>query len=101
MRTSGIGGNNTSRLLDAAQKQLNRNSRKGTDFKNMVEDYVSEVDALQDKADKALQEIATGQTDNLHRFAIATNEAEMSFRFMMKIRNKLVEAYNEIMRMKV
>ena len=67
----------------------------------MLDDYLSQVDTLQDKADAALRDVATGKADNLHRLVVATSEAELSFRLMMKTRNKLVEAYKEIMRMKV
>lgn len=71
------------------------------EFSEMVEDYVSEVDSLQENADQALQDIATGKTDNVHQFAVAASEADLSFRLMAKIRNKLVSAYNEIMKMRV
>jgi flagellar hook-basal body complex protein FliE len=43
----------------------------------------------------------TGQTSNLHEVIVAMSEADLSFRLMMQVRNKLLEAYKEIMRMQV
>lgn len=101
MRIGGVEGSKIPRLREKQLDKVRTESTDGQDFKDMVTDYVSEVDDLQDKADKALEDIASGRTDNVHRLSVATSEAELSFRMMMKTRDKLVEAYNEIMKMQV
>jgi flagellar hook-basal body complex protein FliE len=101
MRPTRISGHRIEPLRDTGQQEVQKAGGDGADFKEMLEDYMSEVDSLQDRADKALQEVATGRVDNLHRLVVATSEAELSFRLMMQTRNKLVDAYKEIMRMKV
>ncbi len=74
---------------------------EGEGFKELVERYLEEVNDLQQQADKAVFELVSGRTDNLHQVVAAISEADLSFRLMMQIRNKLLDAYKEIMRMQV
>jgi flagellar hook-basal body complex protein FliE len=74
---------------------------QGADFKQMLEGYLDQVNGLQMRADRAVVELASGKMDNLHQVVAAVSEADLSFRLMMEIRNKLVDAYKEIMRMQV
>ena len=62
---------------------------------------VSEVNNLHQNADKAIANVQAGHTDSLHETIIALEKADVSFRTMMTVRNKLIEAYQEIMRMQV
>ena len=73
----------------------------GEGFKELLTRHLDEVNQLQFEADRALRDLVTGQTDNLHGVIVAMTEADLSFRLMMQVRNKLLEAYNEIMRMQV
>lgn len=68
-------------------------------FKNVLGDYLEEVNTLQHEADAQIQRLVAGETEDLHEVTMAMDEAEASFELMMEIRNKLVEAYREIMRM--
>ncbi|MHC4787681.1 MAG: flagellar hook-basal body complex protein FliE [Planctomycetota bacterium] len=70
-------------------------------FKEMLQRYLNDVSSLQLEADKAVRDLSTGATDNLHQVIVAMSEADLSFRLMMQVRNKLLEAYKEIMRMQV
>ena len=74
---------------------------QGADFKDMLEGYLDQVNKLQLKADRAVVDLALGKTDNLPQLVAAVSEADLSFRLMMGVRDKLVEAYKEIMRMQV
>lgn len=74
---------------------------KAPSFKEMLGRYLDEVNALQEQADTAARDLAVGKTANLHEVIVAISEADLSFRLMMQMRNKLVEAYKEIMRMQV
>jgi flagellar hook-basal body complex protein FliE len=62
---------------------------------------ISEVNDLLNVADKKNTELAVGKTENLHDAMIAVEKAETAFKFMVQIRNKAMEAYNEIIRMQV
>ncbi len=70
-------------------------------FKDMVEQYLQDVNTLQVEADKSVRNLMTGKTDNFHQVIVAISEADLSFRLMMQMRNRLEEAYKEIMRMQV
>ncbi len=59
---------------------------------------LGEVEKLQVEADREADLVAHG-AGNLHELAIALEKADVSMRLAMKVRNKMVEAYNEIMRM--
>jgi flagellar hook-basal body complex protein FliE len=70
-------------------------------FATLLETSLAEVNRLQRKADAAITALATGETASLHETMIAMEQADVSFRMLMQVRNKIVEAYQEIMRMQV
>lgn len=53
------------------------------------------------KANEAVSLLAQGKTDNLHSIALEAARADLSFRLVLEIRNRLIEAYQEVMRMQV
>jgi flagellar hook-basal body complex protein FliE len=70
-------------------------------FSDALFKAVAEVNNLNDNANKAILNVQAGGTDNLHETMIALEKADVSFRTMMTVRNKMMEAYQEIMRMQV
>ena len=70
-------------------------------FAAALKDSIAEVNAMQQKADAAISALATGEKVSLHETMIAMEQADVSFRMMMQVRNKIVEAYQEILRMQV
>lgn len=70
-------------------------------FGNVLDGLVSTVDAKQDAAGAATRNVLLGNTDQLHQSVIAMQEASVAFTMMVETRNKLVEAYQELMRMQV
>jgi flagellar hook-basal body complex protein FliE len=84
-----------------AQKLDKSVQKDGASFQETVSKYVNEVNDLQLKAGESIENFATGKVENLHEVMIAMSKAEVSFKFMMETRNKLVDAYNEIMKMQV
>lgn len=70
-------------------------------FGEVLNDSLKEVNELQMKADQAIEDFATGQTKNVHETMIALNKADTAFRMTMQVKNKIVEAYQEIIRMQV
>ncbi len=67
----------------------------------MLEDSLAQVQSLQQEADTAIQSLATGGQATLHDTMLAVQKADLSFRLMMQVRNKIVEAYQEVLRMQV
>jgi len=74
-------------------------SGEGT-FTGELSKALGEVDKLQVDADQQAKMVAEGG-GNLHEMSLSLEKADISMRLAMKVRNKLVDAYNEIMRMSV
>jgi flagellar hook-basal body complex protein FliE len=69
-------------------------------FAETLGQAVSKLDELQVSADTQAQKVSAGQ-GNLHEMSLALEKADISMRLALKVRNKVVDAYNEIMRMSV
>ncbi|MBI5491407.1 MAG: flagellar hook-basal body complex protein FliE [Deltaproteobacteria bacterium] len=70
-------------------------------FATALKDSISKVNNLQQEADVAIQGLAKGELNNIHDTMIAIEKANISFNMMVQVRNKLVQAYEEIMRTQV
>ena len=70
-------------------------------FRKMLQTSIAEVNQLQKAADTSIEQLVAGKSRNLHETMIAMEKADISFRLMMEVRNKIIEAYNEVMRMQV
>ncbi len=70
-------------------------------FGAMLKETINEVNKYQLDADKAVEDLATGRNKNIHETMIAISQADLAFRMTMQVRNKVVDAYQEIMRMSV
>lgn len=70
-------------------------------FAKLFEKAVGSVNMHQAEADKAVQALAMGQTDSIHGVMLAVAKADLSFRLVLEIRNRLTEALQEVMRMQV
>jgi len=68
---------------------------------NTFLNVLDSLNASQNTADTLLQQLAAGQDVDLHQVMIATEENDVNFRVAMAIRDKLVDAYREVMRMSV
>jgi flagellar hook-basal body complex protein FliE len=82
-------------------KEGQTKSGAGSGFSDALRNAVNEVNNQHQKADKAILNIQAGNTGGLHEAMIALEKADISFRTMLTVRNKIVEAYQEIMRMQV
>ena len=70
-------------------------------FGEMLDGLVATVDAKQQADNAMTREVLLGDTDQLHQSVIAMQEAGVAFSMMVEVRNKLVESYQELMRMQV
>ena len=73
----------------------------GESFTNVLGNALAQVNQLQNQATSSISALATGEKTSLHDTMIAMEQADVSFRLMMQVRNKIVEAYQEIMRMQI
>jgi flagellar hook-basal body complex protein FliE len=72
-----------------------------TSFAGLVGNLVQSVDAKSKAADTEVRKLMLGESDNIHRSMIAMQEAGLAFNLLVEVRNKLVESYQELMRMPV
>jgi len=70
-------------------------------FSSMLKDSLHEVNRLQQEAGDAIGSYAKGENANLQDTMIAIQQADVSFRMLMQVRNRIVDAYQEILRMQV
>ena len=70
-------------------------------FGEFMQQSIDEVNQLQNQADDAVQELSTGKNKDIHGTLIALEKADISFQLLMQIRNKIIAAYQEIMRMQI
>lgn len=71
------------------------------DFKNFLLEALDSVNNLQQDADSAVKDMFTGGDTTTAEVLTAVQKADMSFRLMMQIRNKLVQAYQEIQQVRI
>jgi flagellar hook-basal body complex protein FliE len=70
-------------------------------FKSMLADSIQQVQNTRDFATQTVGQFLSGENQDLHEVAIASQKAEMSFDLFLQVRNKVVSAYQEVMRMQL
>lgn len=103
----------TGSLTDAKSISIDKASRAGTgvvnvpdssgaaSFADTLKQAIGEVNNLQKASDKGIQDLSTGRTDDVAGVMIASEKADIALRVMVQVRNKVIDAYNEIMKMQV
>ncbi len=73
----------------------------GASFGDTLETAIDKVNTLQKTADKEMQALATGEKTNISEVMIAAEKADIALKLMMSVRNKVIDAYQEVMKMQV
>jgi len=73
----------------------------GGDFAALVREQLAQVARMQNEANERVQELLTGRSESMTEVFTAARKAELAFSLLMEIRNKLIDAYNEIKDMRV
>ena len=73
----------------------------GGAFQSVLTDAISKVENFGNNADKSINNFLSGEGEDLHKVALATQQADLSFQLFMQVRNKVVAAYNQVMQMQV
>jgi flagellar hook-basal body complex protein FliE len=81
--------------------QVGQVDRSSNSFGQLLGRMVQDVSEKKAVADDAAQAVLSGQNVPLHQAVIAMQESSVSFQLMVEVRNKLLESYQEIMRMQV
>lgn len=85
--------------LTPASAQLDE--EKQVSFKEILDSAISEIDQLQKNADEKITGFAAGMITDPHEVMVAIEEASLALQYAMQVRNKVIDAYQEIMRMQV
>ena len=100
---SGRGGFNIERLHEGsgAGEVQGAEEASGPSFGDFLKNTVKEANDGQILADRKMEEVAAGRNKDLHGAVMAMEKADVQFRMLTQVRNKVIEAYREIMRMQV
>jgi flagellar hook-basal body complex protein FliE len=77
------------------------NTETGGSFSNLLGNFVNEVNTQQTAAGDAISGLMAGKNVSLHQTMISMEEANVSFQMMVEVRNKLLDSYQELMRMQI
>lgn len=99
--TSAVNGvmNTVQRSFELNPADTSAESGQTTPFSGLLRDAVSQVNVLEDKAHTAVEGLITGSGVDVHQAMIATQKAEMAFELALSVRNKAVQAYQQVMGM--
>jgi flagellar hook-basal body complex protein FliE len=73
----------------------------GTAFGSVFRDSIATVEGLRQNAGQSVGRLLAGDGEDLHTAALAAQQAELSFDLFLQVRNKVVQAYQEVMRMQM
>lgn len=85
----------------SAAPSLSSSAAPGASFADTLGQAVQQVNQLQKNADTAITNLATGKTDNIADVMVQTEQADIALKLMMQVRNKIIDAYSEVMKMQV
>jgi len=71
----------------------------GLGFGDLLDNLVNKVDGLQKTADTSVADVVSGKVTDVHQVAVKVQEAGVAFDLMLGVRNRLMDAYQELMRM--
>lgn len=86
--------------LEALPKTASSDKPDGT-FKNMLLESIHKVNSMQQDADRAVESLVTGEDINAAEVLTAVQKADLTFRMMMQVRNKTLQAFEEIRNIRI
>ncbi len=99
---SGRGEIGSQRIQINAQPELRQGGEGGRpEFSDLVKDFVRDVNDMKAQAGQAIDMLVTGEAADVHQVMVAVEEAGIAMDLMLEIRNRLLEGYQELIRMQV
>ena len=96
-----VNGGVQNNVTPSINKENKIGKEGSTSFTEMIQKTIETVDQTSKEADTIISEMATGKNIDIHNAMIAVEKADISFQFIMQLRNKMLAAYQEINRMQV
>jgi flagellar hook-basal body complex protein FliE len=97
---SGITGDIQPVKQDIAEPSMTAH-KEGASFVTALNDALKEASAVQNDAEKAIEDFSNGSVQDIHTVVLAMEKADMKMQSLLQVRNKLLTAYNSIMSMQV
>lgn len=94
-------GPNSITLMPPEARDTSAVSKNAAGFADMLTSMMGKVNAAQVTGDEAVVKLQSGEAKHLHEVMIAVEEADVSLRMLVQMRNKALTAYEEIMRMQL
>ena len=101
MEINGISSSGIANVFPSNGANQAKPSASSNGSGNFFEELVGKVSDLQSQADSKIKNMVTGESKELHEVMLAVEKANISFQFLTQVRNKAMDAYQEIMKMPV
>jgi flagellar hook-basal body complex protein FliE len=90
------------KTLNSLTTNKNTDNKESSEkFSDILKGALNEANKLKIESDKLTEDYVVGKTDNIHEVMIASQKAEVSLMFVTEVRNRVMDAYQEFMRMQV
>lgn len=93
-------GNTSSEIQSKANSSKSQESGSGS-FANSLNDAINKVNDMQVSSNQMMEKLASGETKNIPEVMISAEKADIALKLMVQVRNKMIDAYQEIMKMQV
>lgn len=87
--------------VNMSDKKLSSSAESQRSFSTFLKESIQKVNEAQINSDKLTEKMALGQNVDLHEVMIAAQKANITLQMTIEVRNKVIEAYQEVMRMQV
>jgi flagellar hook-basal body complex protein FliE len=78
-----------------------RSTDRSGEFQKILTGSIDKLESLNNDASDAVQKFMTGENEELHTAVLATQKASLAFELGLQVRNKVVDAYQEVMKMQI
>ncbi len=76
-------------------------AEKGPGFRQLLNEQIEKVNQLQRDATEAIEDLSVGRRDDIESVLIATQKADTAFKLLLQVRNKVIDAYDEVRQMRI
>lgn len=80
---------------------INKPAGSGQDFGNTIKEYVAKANDLQQDSENSIKDLLTGKNQDINSVVASVAKADASFKLLVGVRNKIIEAYKETMKMQI
>ena len=87
--------------ISSGINNVSKTSESKTSFADVINDALNKVNDLQVQSSNMTDDFLTGKSDNIHSVMIAGSKADLALQMTLQVRNKVMDAYKEIMNMQV